>query len=280
MQKTLIFLILLSVVTSCKKEAVTESVTSETNADYNYKVNFYFRAFDARGYDEVSNPSNNFKITFTEADKLSYSFLMPCSQKVEFTINNMKDGNYVYKISDSLNLFGYTQDSLIIRHGKIYFGQDRSIVGDLKSDNNLVKLGDIDQKPNFSILKVISKDTAFLGMPSIYIEVTADGTNNIRGGLIVYYYKNRTVSSNNVNNYCSLYNGGFLVSNEHPVFSYILPDYNTYEYMQKGDSVYYVVYSTSMNKSSTDYLIPKNNCGRYQLTSLGSQKFVIPYKLR
>ena len=195
-----------------------------------------------------------------------------------FVINNFKDGGYIYEITDSLNLFGYTRDSIVSKNGMVYLGRQPAGIGSWSTGYNM-GLGSIQIKPTFSLLNYSTKDTVCGSFGAINITVNIAGSP-VSGGLQFFFYKNNKVSSNNLYNYASLYpNGGLNFSNATSVSTGFC-DFNleSGHYLNSGDSVYFAVYSSAQNSASFDYLV-KDTSGQFQCTAIGTQRLVIPYKL-
>jgi hypothetical protein len=213
----------------------------------------------------ASTTANRFKIVFTKNGAVIHDISSPCDGYVVFSISNLEDGRYAYKISDSLNLFGYTQDSIVINNS-IYA-------------NTTNFLGYIERKPTYSFLNVKTVDTIWGGYTGKYVEFTSSDKYGIMGNLSILFYKNNSVSSDNSRNYCKV-RAFQNIKSVFPIYSFILFDSETYTYLHKGDSVYYAIYPIAEGRFSGDRLKPVNQCGERQYTALGSHRILIPHKLR
>ena len=274
------FIILLFVVgiASCKKDTSTNTVAQPTTTPVNAK--FAFSTFDVNGNNIIlNNPANTFIINFSQNNNVIYSIRTKSNY---FNINNFKDGGYIYSITDSLNLYSYTSDSIVSKNGTVYLGRPNTLPGSWSSGYNL-GLGAIQIKPTFTLLNYTAKDTGSGLYTGIYIKVNVGGSP-INGSVMFYFYKDNKVSFNNLYNYAPLYPNsvGHIVSNTQTSASDIFYDSVLKQgtSLISGDSVYFAVYSAPSNPSSYDYLAPIDVRGWSQFTSLGTQRIVIPYKLR
>jgi hypothetical protein len=272
--------ILLTVIAflSCKKKETT-STTNQTAAPVN--AGFTFSTWDVNGNRiTTNNTTNTFIITFSQNNNLVYSIKVRNS--TNFNIANFKDGGYIYEITDSLGLFGYTRDSIVSKNGSVYLGRSQpSSPGSWSSGS--IDLGSVQIKPTFALVNYTITDTVYSPTgASVYITVNVGG-NPINGSVLFYFYKNNKVSSNNLYNYYPLLpnSTGNIVSNTKTSVLDRFDDgsFNDRSSLRSGDSVYFAVYPSASNPQSYDYLAPLDTLGYYQYTCIGSQRLVIPYKL-
>ncbi|MHB8261038.1 MAG: hypothetical protein ACYDCN_14630 [Bacteroidia bacterium] len=270
----LISLFIIGFISCTKKESAT-AIKPAVPKQIPIIGRFNFHTSDVTGGLTNSYPGNTLIIKFYQNNNVVYSVR---TTNTTFTINNFKDGSYIFEITDSLGLYSYTRDSLVSKNGIASFGQNQTGIDWSKGYN--LDIGDIQIKPTFTLLSYTAKDTG----NAIYIKVNVGGSN-INGAVIFYFYRNNKVSSNNLFNYAPLYilSSAHNVSSTQPSASDIFNDVNALEQgtsLHSGDSVYFAVYASGGNLfESFDYLAPKDSLGWGQYTCIGTQKLVIPYKL-
>lgn len=261
---------------SCKKDTKINSVDPSSEP---VSRNFHFKAYD-ESFNELSNiVGNTFIINFYQNNNIVYTVKTKnAGLNASFNINNFVDGGYICEIRDSLNLFGYNKDSIIVKNNTYYSGGINSAYSTINGN-----VGGVQQKPTYSITNYsVVADTTSGGTSGIYFKVNV--SNNInKGDLVIFFYKNNLVSSNNSLHFSNIL-GGHPVSNSLSNMSIIVNDISLVESpipLQSGDSCYFAIYPAPSNYSfcSIDRFAPRDLMGYQQSTSIGSQCIVIPYKI-
>jgi hypothetical protein len=277
MTHRLILLLLFIGFLACKKKEI-EAIPVSTPAEVNR--NFFFNAYDESDNQLNNINGNTFIINFYQNNNVVYSYKTKnAGSNSSFNINNFKDGGYVCEIRDSLNLFGYNKDSIIVKNNAYYIGGSCCV-----SSTTSGKIGGVRQIPTFSISNYsIVSDTSQSGGSGIYFKINVVNINN-SGAIAIYYYKNNQVSSNPLYNYSILFPNNYLVSNNHPYTSDIILDASleSTTAVHSGDSIYFAIYPAALHftsNASYDHLAPIDALGWGQYTALSSQRIIIPYKV-
>ena len=276
--KFIIFLLVIGYV-SCKKDTKTNTTAPTPTT---VSRSFFIPASDENDNRISSLTGNTFIVNFYQNGNVIYTAK---TKETVIVIDNFKDGNYLYEITDSLNLFGYSRDSIIIRDNSFSSSSTNAGTTCTWTQCPSASLSPIQKKPIFSIISFTAKDTvAGISGAGIYIKVNVSSNVNT-GAIVFYFYKNNNVSSNNLFNYAPLYPespGHFVSSTQTSVWDIFSDNILTSgTSLHSGDSVYFAIYPASFDfYNYVDRFAKGDTLGWGQYTSIGTQRIVIPHKLQ